>query len=459
MIIKMLVMGLWGFAHCAVVAGCSETSDTNGRDTVDPDSETDSDTEQDPFQGYWMTHGYGMAMEAADGVVKLYRLTSMSCIPWYEGPYEGLYLPEFEISILMEDEDNLVLQNRMTLYYTASRVEALPSLCDGGGTEMSQDPELAFEVFWHTFDEHYAFFELREVDWLAAYEEQRSRVTSETTPDELFGVLCEMVAPLNDGHVAIYQSETKSCSSKPMPSWLEGDKAESFISYLLDSYLSGKDVTTTGNGLIAYRLLSDHIGYVSILQMSGFGETQEEELATAAAAIDEVVDAFADLDAIVIDVRFNDGGHDGISLVLASRFADKTRLAFSKQARDGDSYTPLRSYEVSPDGPAQFTKEVVLLTSEFTASAAEIFAMAMGEMPHVTLIGEPTDGGHSDMLQGMLPNGFVFFLSNERYTANDGVCYEGAGVPPDIEIAFDPEAFLQGDDTMLEKAVQYLSSK
>ena len=68
------------------------------------------------------------------------------------------------------------------------------------GAELSP-PEKNFETLWKTFNERYAFFELRKVDWQKQYKTYRPKVTKETTDEELFNIMCEMLKPLKDGHV------------------------------------------------------------------------------------------------------------------------------------------------------------------------------------------------------------------------------------------------------------------
>ena len=48
-----------------------------------------------------------------------------------------------------------------------------------------------------------------------------------------------------------------------------------------------------------------------------------------------------------------------------------------------------------------------MLTSELTASAAEIFVLSLLQHPRLTLIGEPTQGILSDTLERHLPNGWL----------------------------------------------------
>jgi carboxyl-terminal processing protease len=64
-----------------------------------------------------------------------------------------------------------------------------------------RNPELNFEKLWETFQNRYPFFDLRNVDWKKQYDTYRPKVTSLTTDDELFDIFCEMLDPLDDGHV------------------------------------------------------------------------------------------------------------------------------------------------------------------------------------------------------------------------------------------------------------------
>jgi hypothetical protein len=64
---------------------------------------------------------------------------------------------------------------------------------------VNRDPERNFEALWKTFHNRYPFFELRKVDWKRQYDIYRPKVTSETTDDELFDILCQMLDPLDDG--------------------------------------------------------------------------------------------------------------------------------------------------------------------------------------------------------------------------------------------------------------------
>lgn len=314
---------------------------------------------------------------------------------------------------------------------------------------------MSFEIFWHNFDEMYPSFDIRHVDWQAQYEAYAPRVTSDTSIEDLFALLCEMTQPFDDPHVIVNLGE-RSCESHPLPDWLADDVVDQILDAVSDQ-IYGEEATKTANDRIAYRILPGNIGYMFIPGMGEFADTPRADPAAAAAAIDEILAAFADVDGMVVDIRLNGGGDDGVGLAIANRFADKKRLAFSIQSREGDGWTDMRDYYVYPEGPKQFLGPVVLLSSAATLSAAEVFGLTLGVLPNVTLMGEATPGAHATMMYRNLPSGLEYTLPFERTFAADGKTYEGIGLIPDIAVPFDVEAFIQGDDKMLSAALQYLS--
>ena len=68
---------------------------------------------------------------------------------------------------------------------------------------INREPEKNFEKLWETFHNRYPFFELRNVDWRKQYDTFRSKVTRKTSDDGLFDILCQMLDPLDDGHVEL----------------------------------------------------------------------------------------------------------------------------------------------------------------------------------------------------------------------------------------------------------------
>ena len=64
----------------------------------------------------------------------------------------------------------------------------------------------------------------------------------------------------------------------------------------------------------------------------------------------------------------------------------------------------------------------------------------------------------SDVLEFKLPNGWTMGVSNERYFAFDGACYEDRGVPPHVEAPMMVETLDAGTDPGLEAAMRIVKS-
>ena len=170
------------------------------------------DTPPGSLDGLWMSQGYGLFAEVGDGVIDVREITAFSCIPW-DGTLTRTRV-EADGSWLMEvfgdpagarfslDSDSVArLQPNGTVSAILfSRADTPPPIC----AQPAQDtPRATFEVFWHTFREHYPFFALKGVDWAEVGDSMRQRITDETTPEELFGMLSEAIAPLKDVHVSL----------------------------------------------------------------------------------------------------------------------------------------------------------------------------------------------------------------------------------------------------------------
>ena len=76
--------------------------------------------------------------------------------------------------------------------------------------------------------------------------------------------------------------------------------------------------------------------------------------------------------------------------------------------------------------------------------------MRLRVLPQVKILGQATQGAHSDVLNKTLPNGWKLGLSNEIYTLADGRVYEGRGIPPTLATSApdqsDPDAVRYGRD-------------
>src|SRR5205814_2677309 len=128
---------------------------------------------------------------------------------------------------------------------------------------------------------------------------------------------------------------------------------------------------------------------------------------------------------------------DGLGRIIASRLTDKEYLAYAIQARsdptDPGKWTGANQVFIRPSSRPGFRGPVVELIGPITMSAAETFTQAlMQRKPHVTTIGENTQGVFCDPLDRHLPNGWSFSLPNAVYRTADGNAFDAEGITHDL---------------------------
>jgi len=274
-----------------------------------------------------------------------------------------------------------------------------------------------------------------------------------------------MLQELNDGHVTI-SSDFDEGVAECGPPYKFSLEVEFNTEEKIRQFESTIDLTLENNGFsepvktklsedtnFQYRV-SESLAYLRLDEMTEtltFGKFKK--------AVDRSIKEFQQKKALIIDLRFNGGGWDYNAYNLASRFVPKGKTVghFERTRIKGtNEYTPLKYKTVKSGGRNQFLKPVVILTSDFTASAAEVFLMIMKELPNATIVGDSTEGIFSVMYEFKLPNKWNVTLSHQQFFSKNKENYEGKGIPPDIKILNSMDDIENQNDSVLEKAFHYL---
>jgi len=428
------------------------------------------------LDGLWLTDGYGKLIEFKGDELRSFEITERSCIPVGKATRKNgadtnneiLFSNEGDVTRVSPGsspdtrwlhEDGSV--SSILLRRTASR----PEVC---GSATADTPVSNYWIFWETFAEHYPFFALRKMDWLAVDEKFRHQVTAATKPEELFRILSEMIDPLHDAHTFIKaQSIQKRFHGyRPAADPMQKKNSARITEIIEKQYVHG-GLRDFCNKQLQFGMLNSSVGYLRIRSFSDYAEDKEfaKQLETLENDLDAIFKDAGKWSGFIIDVRINGGGSDVFGISIASRLATQDYLAYSKVIRNDihnpDHRTPLQPVIVHIVERPGFRGPVVLLTSADSVSAAETFTMAvLDRQPRVIRVGANTQGVFSDVLGRKLPNGWSFGLPNEIYLTKDGKAFDGPGVPPDIEVPIFPDEDLaSGRDTALNKALELLSSK
>lgn len=463
-----------------LIAACSDNNSSDDQSVVTPAVTSDIPVDaQFSIQGIWEQSGYGDIIRVGENGADLFQYTRMSCLlaeTYNTDTVADFYSnPEFS-----EDGDTLIpnVESLDAFVTTYERRDELPELCEPENILSDDSRTVTFDHLWHTFNDYYAFFNERNVDWNDQYSVLRPRVSDDLSDEAFLEIIADLLRPLNDGHVGLATENDGFAFVQPKGSELaiiEGFASQSefddignyedalsdrYFEVLL-SYLDDSSVKQDGGvdkDLVTWGIINEQVGYLQILEMSELAASDEEELKADLAAVDRimplVLSDLQDTDALIIDVRRNGGGTDAVSLAIANYFTDETRLVVSKRARSYLGESAELTASISPATQNPFLKPIVILSSPDTGSAAEVFLMAMKALAQVTLMGENSEGIFSDTLVKTLPNDWEVGLSNEVYTDSTGANFEVTGIPVDVPIeAFSIDALLQGADPVIDAAL------
>jgi len=398
------------------------------------------------YQGTWQSDGYGYILQIEQSGLALYDVSLDVCIKkQIPSSYLAANMSHFE---MLSENSIEVSATKGASSYRFDKINGLPEEC----SHVADKSKVAtFDYFARVMADHYAFFDLYNVDWQERANTMRPLIKDDMTDQALYEVMTSMMVGLEDAHLSlsaevageevmykpgrsIYlrpaldkafaaQNEMES-DRKFRRAWFTAHKNN-----IRQAILSGQENETFG-GRIIWGTIGD-IGYINFLGMRGFSDTEllQDEMAAAKSAIDQVMSEIKSSKAIIIDVTTNSGGEDELGRIFAGYFTDKPTLAYSKIALKADKKSA-QEFHVQPAAENRFTGPVYIVTSDHTVSAAETFTLALRALPNVTHVGEVTRGALSDILDKSLPNDWELGLSNESYFDATGTLWEGQGVQP-----------------------------
>lgn len=425
--------------------------------------------------GLWASEGYGLLFEVAHDTLRSYEVTRISCLAALTATAvsasEGV-LGTFRIIgrpatvLLLPDQR----PERIRLHYNGAasdiilgRASQKPSECD---RPAPNTPQSNFEIFARNWSEQYPFFALKNTDWAAIVDANRSKITDQTTPAELFAVLKGMIEPLHDAHSSIRAGDIQQRfgGSRTGGTALARDQFDRAYGTVA-KYLTG-GLHSFCEGQVEFGMLAPDVGYMRIKGFSGYHSdgSFESGLVALEAALDTIFSGAGQWKGLVTDVRINGGGADPYGLAIAGRLTSKDYVAYLKEARldpnDASKWTPAQTSWVRATTRPGFRGPVVHLTGLRSVSAAETFTQALiNREPKIVRVGENTQGVFSDVLGRRLPNGWQFGLPNERFVTN-GKSYDGPGIPPDVTVPVFPASDLaDGRDGAIERALAILNVK
>jgi len=309
------------------------------------------------------------------------------------------------------------------------------------GPEPDTSPPEVLKSLWTDFNNIHANLDLRMSNnsngyknWYDVYHNETTgyalKVNFGMSERDLFFVCAEMINELKDPHVALFAPglslgsySRRSFNIESVRDMLNGHGNTGFANFVFGKFSSDPD-----------------IGYINILSFEREkAGTKDQEWGKV---IDKIVNSLADTKALVLDVRYNGGGDVYITEYIAARFASVSKDYLKARVKTGpgknDLSAPIiytvKSISKASGNQYSYTKPIVLMTNEYSVSAAEWFTMALRTQSHVTHAGERTCGAFSSRKDRYMINGWLYTISPERVTDMNDKIYEGIGISPECII-------------------------
>lgn len=219
-----------------------------------------------------------------------------------------------------------------------------------------------------------------------------------------------------DRHLRVVYSEQVLLDAKPKAAPSPEDAARRLAMMRSENF-----------GVAKIERLPFNIGY---LELDGFMRASD-----AAGTLAAAMTVLAHTDALIIDLRNNGGGDAAASVLMASYLLDKRTHLGDFHYREGKRIEQRWSMDVVPGIRYGQKKEVVILTSKSTFSAAEDFAYALKNLQRATIVGETTGGGaNSGEDLRLLPHFSAFMPTSRMVSPLTQTNWEGTGVAPDVAV-------------------------
>lgn len=312
---------------------------------------------------------------------------------------------------------------------------------DGGDVERGMDFGPTIDRVVELMDTMYSHRDRLGLDWRAIMDENRDALTGSMTPDAFANTLSFLLARARDKHILIESPAGRRMTyvAPAAPNFNRGT-----LRRQLDDYTQASVTVFTG-------MTKDGIPYLSV---ESFDRASEADLLAAY----RFIGAHRDADAMIVDARFNGGGDELLAQGIAGCFVDEPTPYAEHVSVDPDNagsfLDPVtRVLEPNAERP-RFRGRVALLTGAVTVSSCEAFVLMM-KAAGATTLGANTQGSSGNPKPYELGHGITLYLPSWRAMTMEGEFFEGAGIAPDVDVAWPGEMHPERD-VVLEEAVRVL---
>lgn len=297
------------------------------------------------------------------------------------------------------------------------------------------------------------------------YDEEETKALLETTSGEISGIGAAISKNINTDEITIvnvydgspadmagvqegdilYAVDGKDVAGQELDtvaSWMKGEKGTKVTLTVLrdgekNEFCAVRDIIQIQT--VEYEMKADKTGYIAV---SEFDDVTYDQFKTA---LDDL--EMQGMEGLIIDLRGNPGGNlttvtDMLKLILPEGTIVSTK----------DKYG--NTDEITCDGSNEFTKPLVVLVNQYSASASEIFSGAVQDYGIGEIVGVTTYGKGVVQQIFTLEDGTSLKVTMAEYYTPSGRSINGEGVKPDVEAEYEYDANDPSADNQLERAME-----
>lgn len=234
---------------------------------------------------------------------------------------------------------------------------------------------------------------------------------------------------------------------------LKGDKKDYTLTIIrnneeFDVNISKENVTINS---VTSELIEQNDKKIGYIYMSIFASNTAEQFKTKLKELEE-----KNIDALIIDVRENTGGHLTAVEDILKSLLTKKQVTYKLQEND-----KISEYYGSLSKNKDY--EIVLLGDEYSASASEVLISSLKDNLNSKLIGTKTFGKGTVQELITLSNGLQYKITTKKWLSPNGNWVNDTeGIIPDIEVKMSDkyyETYDKQDDNQLQTAIDYIINK
>ena len=290
-----------------------------------------------------------------------------------------------------------------------------------------------FDEFAQLFQEKYAMFEQKNVDWEMLTDSVRATIDGQTSQRELADKMGGLVKRLRDGHTSLTTGDAYYSHEL-----LDGYP----LNFDTTRFVPIPDLTDLSGG--GYKTIGDY-GYIVIADFTAWAEAESEQ----------ALEALQDTEGLIIDVRVNGGGDPEVAADLAGRFTETAYFAGIEAFKTGpgpDDFSPSRITLRPTEGVSYTDKRVALLQARLSYSATTTLIYLSDPNPNVATFGSRSGGGTGSVASGYLINGWEWNMSVSDYEDTQGRKFDD-GIEADFPVLDDLDT---DEDEVIGAALDWL---